>query len=138
MKFDERRKDAIFARTNGQCHICRKQLVRIYYAKFGSVGSWEIEHSNAKANGGTDRLNNLYPACISCNRSKGSKSSRSVRQSHGFKSAPYSSSKKNENTLWWGVAGAIAGRALLVQLGPIGIVLGGAFGMIAGASLEPD
>ena len=33
--------------------------------EFGERGAWEVDHSKALANGGTDRLNNLLPAHIS-------------------------------------------------------------------------
>lgn len=138
MAYDEEQKDVIFARTDGQCHICRKKLARKNYAQFGARGAWEVEHSNAKANGGTDRLNNLYPACISCNRSKGKMSTRSARQRHGNKAAPYSAARKKQNALWWGAGGALAGRVLLAPLGPLGIVAGGLLGAIVGEAIEPD
>ena len=37
-------------------HICgKKGLTLRIMASSESVGAWEIEHSNARANGGTDR-----------------------------------------------------------------------------------
>ena len=82
--------NSIFDRTDGQCHICRDKLKWKNYGIIGELGSWEVDHSNPKANGGTDRMNNLYAACIPCNRSKGSKSTRSQRRKYGYTAAPES------------------------------------------------
>jgi 5-methylcytosine-specific restriction endonuclease McrA len=37
----------------------------------GERGVWEVEHSVARAKCGSNHGNNLYAACITCNRSKG-------------------------------------------------------------------
>lgn len=138
MAFDEKRKNSIFARTDGQCHICRKKLARKNYGQSGTRGAWEVEHSNAKVNGGTDRLNNLYPACISCNRSKGKQSTRIARGQHGNRAAPYSADQKKTNAFGWGAGGALAGHILLSPLGPAGIFLGCIIGAVVGESIEPE
>ena len=93
----------IYDRTNGQCHICYKKVSWSNYGTLGTKGAWEVDHSNPRANGGSDRLSNLYAACISCNRSKGSKNTRSQRAGNGFTSAPDSKNKKikNENEHIW-------------------------------------
>jgi 5-methylcytosine-specific restriction endonuclease McrA len=49
------------------------------YGKRGARAAWEVDHSRAKANGGTDHLNNLMPACIPCNREKGTLTSRAMK-----------------------------------------------------------
>jgi 5-methylcytosine-specific restriction endonuclease McrA len=76
VKREETQLRAIYDRTEGQCHNCRKRLTFRNYGLFGKRGAWEIEHSVAQARGGTDHGNNLFAACISCNRSKGDSSSR--------------------------------------------------------------
>src|SRR6185295_775084 len=85
---------AIYDRTTGKCHLCGKQLSVTNYGRFGEKGSWEVEHSNARARGGTDRLNNLYAACISCNRSKGAVTTRAARAREGRTHAPLSREKR--------------------------------------------
>ena len=138
MSFDANRQDSIFARTDGCCHICRKKLVRKNYGVVGARGAWEVEHSVARANRGTDRLNNLYPACISCNRAKGASSTRGSRRKNGFRCAPFSREKKEQNAWIGGVGGALGGRILLASLGPLGIALGAVIGAAIGKMIEPD
>jgi len=112
MKVDTEKLDAIYKRTDGQCHICRKRLARKNYGKVGSRGAWEIEHSKPRSKGGTDHGNNLYAACISCNRSKGNSSNYTARSKNGYKAAPYSQVQKKKNA--WIGAGAGGGLALLL------------------------
>ena len=70
MKITQERLKAIYDRTSGYCHLCGKKLAFTNYGRFGKRGAWEIEHSLARMNGGTDRLCSLYGACISCNQQK--------------------------------------------------------------------
>lgn len=104
MNTDEERKK-IFEKTDGRCHICRKQLAFHNYGKLNGEGIWEIEHSNPRAKGGSDRLVNKYPACVSCNRSKGAGSTRKARAKHDYKRAPYSRKKKTEHAITGGTIG---------------------------------
>ncbi|MES9868042.1 MAG: HNH endonuclease [Candidatus Thiodiazotropha sp. LLP2] len=71
MKVTEEKLNKIFEKTRGKCHLCHKQLAFKNYGVIGNHGAWEIEHSKPKSKGGTDHLNNLFPACIRCNREKG-------------------------------------------------------------------
>lgn len=126
----------IYDRTNGHCHICQKKLSFSNYGKSGQKGAWNREHSKAKFNGGTDHLNNLYAACISCNIQKGIRSSNSARRKHGHSSAPFSKSKvrqiKEDNT----VAGALLGGTIGALGGPVGIAIGSALGGIFGNNIS--
>jgi 5-methylcytosine-specific restriction endonuclease McrA len=70
MSYDVEILRRIYDRTEGHCHICGKKLSFANYAISSGRGAWEVEHSVAKATGGTNHLNNLFPACITCNRSK--------------------------------------------------------------------
>jgi len=138
MKFDDETLDRIFSRTDGQCHICRKQLSFSNYGSGGKRGAWEVEHSIPRSKGGKDHLNNLYAACISCNRSKGNASTRSARAKNGYRQAPLSKDKKNSNA-WTG--GAIGILAFLFVPPPIRLavaVVGGVVGAVVGKSYEPD
>ncbi len=129
---------AIFDRTDGHCHLCHRKLAFSDYGHFERRGGWEIEHSNPKCNGGTDRLSNLYAAHIFCNRSKGSGSTRSCRRANGVRHAPLSVEKKEEirsNNRWgWGVGGAGLGALVF---GPGGALILGLLGACIGDSIEP-
>src|ERR1035437_3739735 len=90
MKFSDEVRSYVIDKTGGRCHICRRPLAWSNYGRHGSRGAWEVDHSIALANGGTNRLNNLYPACTSCNRSKGKGSTRRSRAQYGHRRAPMS------------------------------------------------
>ncbi len=141
MAYDDNRLDDIFARTDGHCHICGKRLSRGNYAAFGSRGAWEVEHSVARARGGHHtHLNNLYAACISCNRSKGAASTRVVREYHGRTRAPLALAAKERSREDNAVKGALlggAGAALLGASGPVGLLVTAA-GALIGHRMEPD
>src|SRR2546423_8127834 len=92
--YDYETRRRIYDRTDGYCHLCCKKLSFINYACYGARGAWEVEHSIPRSRGGTDHLNNLYPACISCNRYKAAQSSRSARSLNGRKRAPFSRERK--------------------------------------------
>lgn len=99
MKYSQEKLDSIYKRTHGHCHLCRKTLARKNYGRLGSRGAWEVEHSKPRSKGGTDHGNNLYAACISCNRSKRSRSTSSLRAINGFKAAPFSQKQKVRNSM---------------------------------------
>lgn len=61
----------VYDRTGGYCRYCEKRLSWTNYAVDGARGAWEVDHSVPLALGGTDYLSNLWPACIDCNRDKG-------------------------------------------------------------------
>lgn len=107
MYSDERLND-IYDRTDGKCHICREQLKWKNYGQLGELRAWEVDHSNPRANGGSDRLNNLYAACIPCNRSKGSKTTRSQRRKYGHSKAPISRQGRIEKWTTWFVVGTVS------------------------------
>ena len=122
----------IFNKTDGRCHICHYRLSFDNHGKTGARGAWHIEHSVPRACGGTDHLNNLYPACIDCNLEKGTASSRTARSSCGNTRAPYSRAKKqkvkDDNT----GTGILVGGLFGLVAGPWGVVIGATLGgMIA-------
>ena len=130
--------DAIFARTDGLCHICWKGLARVNYGQLERKGAWEVEHSVPRANGGTDRGNNLYPAHIRCNRSKGAGSSRVARAAYGRTKAPISRARKSkaraENVLVYTLLGGIGVALFAPEL----IVAGAIAGAIAGFGADVE
>ena len=137
MAYDTERLNLIFDKTDGNCHICHKRLVFKNYDQFGARGAWEVEHSKPQAAGGTHHLNNLFPACISCNRAKGVGSTRSARSAHGHTRAPYSLEEKakirNRNTIVGATSGAVVGGAVA---GPVGAVVGAMVGGAAGRTVK--
>ncbi len=71
MQWEEETLAWVYNRTDGCCRYCEKKLSWINYASDGARGAWEVDHSVPVALGGTDYLSNLWPACIYCNRDKG-------------------------------------------------------------------
>ncbi len=132
MRFNHQQLEKIFHRTSGYCHICHQSLNFNHYAARGRQGAWEVEHSNPQAKGGTHRLNNLYAACISCNRAKGTKSTRSARACHHKKRAPMSVAKRKKakitnaakGALLGGVAGIFIAIDVAGTLALIGVLIG--------------
>ena len=125
VKFDDITREKVFRKTDGCCHICHKKLVfKNYGLSQASVrGKWEIDHSNPISKGGSNHLNNYLPACVSCNRSKGSSSTANARTKHGKTTAPLSKEvkqahAKNSRFLKVGAAGLMGGR-----FGPMGVAV---------------
>lgn len=131
---------SIFAKTGGRCHLCRSRLVLRSYGALGARGAWERDHSVPRACGGSNALRNLYPACISCNRSKQHRSSASVRRLYGFRSAPLSRAKMAAIAERDMTHGAAIGAFIAVMHTPtLQSLLGGAMvGAAVGASLTEE
>lgn len=138
--FNETKLNKIFSKTDGSCHLCGKKLCYSNYGKREGRGKWEVEHSIPQAKGGTDNLNNLLPACVSCNREKGINSTRSARSKNGRTRAPYSANKKESikksNTLGGGLVGF--GLTALLTAHPVGLAIGVITGSLIGNSINPD
>ena len=136
--YNDHQLSRIYDRTSGYCHICRKKLAFTNYGRPRSRGAWEIEHSVPRVNGGTDHGNNLYAACIPCNRTKGSGSTRSARNANGRTRSPLSRKarieKRQGNKIVGGGTGALIGSAF----GPVGTIVGGIFGLLLGSSIDID
>jgi 5-methylcytosine-specific restriction endonuclease McrA len=128
----------IYDRTAGRCHICHKKLAFKNYGQCNKRTAWEIEHSNPRANGGTDGYNNLYAACIRCNRSKGAGSTRAARACHGKVRAPLSVKKRKNAKLANALAYGVAGAGIGSFLGPLGTVAGAIIGGHIGHKRNPD
>ncbi len=139
MKLTKEQLDQIYRKTSGYCHLCHSKLSQKNHGQHGMRGAWHVEHSVPRAKGGTDHLNNLKPACISCNFDKGTQATRTARGRNGKTRAPLSAEKrkqaKNENMLLGILGGGLAGLAVG---GPIGATIGAiAGGNLAGAQ-NPD
>jgi 5-methylcytosine-specific restriction endonuclease McrA len=131
--------DRIYERTSGYCHLCHKKLARTNYGRHGSKGAWEVEHSIPKSKGGTDHMNNLFAAHISCNREKQAVTTKTARVWNGKTRAPLGvkmrKQAKTENGLLGAVGGGLAG---LVIGGPIGGMIGALAGGHLAAAQNPD
>lgn len=138
MKWDQNTLQRIFDKTNGRCHLCRKVLRFHNYGKQNIREAWEVEHSIPRARGGTDHINNLYPACITCNRKKGSSSTRSARAENGYRSAPFSKRQKQRNVLNYAGIGTLIGFLAPPPLRLTTMLLGMAIGAVLGNENEPD
>ncbi len=138
MRYVDKYLERVFGRTDGKCHICRKQLSFSNYGSMGRRGAWEVEHSRPRSKGGTDHLNNLYAACISCNRSKGNASTISARAKNGCRKAPLSKKQKSQTTWKWGAAGSLAALFVPPHLRLVTFVVGGVLGAVLGESHEPE
>lgn len=139
MSYDSETLKRAYVRTEGNCHICHKKLAFSNYGKFGRKGSWEIEHSVPRSKGGTNHGNNLYAACVTCNRSKGNLTTKTARARNGFGRAPYSRKERNQNA--W-VGSAVGTFAALILVPPplrlAAVVIGAGIGAIVGHKAKPD
>jgi 5-methylcytosine-specific restriction endonuclease McrA len=138
MSFTEEKIDRIYQKTEGRCHICRKQLCFSNYGATGKRGAWEVEHSKPKSKGGSDHLNNLYAACISCNRKKGNSSTATARAANGYRRAPLSEAKRGKNAVAGGAIGALSFLLVPPHLRLAAAVVGGIVGAAVGNSYEPE
>ena len=138
MPYTDQQLNDIFDRSGGDCHLCGKRLAFKNYASPGERAAWEVDHSNARANGGSHRLSNLRPACISCNRSKRDSSTRSARRGNGMSRSPMSkqrrAAEREDNVVLGALSGAFAGG---LAAGPVGALAGAIFGGIAGHRSRP-
>ncbi|MCU0435377.1 MAG: HNH endonuclease [Bacteroidia bacterium] len=137
MGYTTERLEQIFDKTDGHCHLCHGKISFTQYGKNSSSG-WEVEHSVPKSKGGTDNLKNLFPAHITCNRSKKDKSTKTVRSEYRHTRAPYSrevkqSIKRNNST-----AGAIVGGSVGAIFDPVGILFGAIIGGAIGSANSPE
>lgn len=134
---DDERLNDIYDKTDGYCHICHKKLSFSNYGIHGARGAWEIEHSKARKNGGTNHLNNLFPAHISCNREKGTLHTRTARSYHGNSRAPYPEKKKQKVKTSNMVAGTVIGGTVGSIFGPVGTLIGAGIGAMIGNGSSP-
>lgn len=139
MLYSEEELRRIFDKTAGRCHICGEKLAWVNYAKHGSRGAWEVDHSRASAAGGTDDFRNFLPAHISCNRSKRDRSNQQVRAEYGRSKKPMSVAEREraqrESAFASGATGAIVGGLIA---GPPGAIVGGLLGRLIGRSVDPE
>jgi len=135
--YDETKRQAVFDKTNGHCHLCHGRLAYSNYGNHGARGAWEIDHSVPRAQGGTDHLNNLFPAHTSCNRYKQDRANAAIRREHGRTRAPLSAAAMEELKAGDAWTGAISGGLLGARFfGPPGLLIGAAIGAISAYAVD--
>jgi 5-methylcytosine-specific restriction endonuclease McrA len=139
MGYSFERLERIFDKTSGYCHICCGKLAWRNYGLHGARGAWHVEHSIPKAHGGTEHLNNLFPAHIGCNLSKGVICTRKSRSAYGRTRAPYSVKKRKQRQtdIAFGRGATLAGIGGAIA-GPLGFVIGAIVGVDSGLNENPD
>jgi hypothetical protein len=139
MAYTVQQLDLIYRRTTGYCHLCHKKLSRKNYGIRNARGAWEVEHSIPRSQGGTDHMNNLFAACISCNNDKSSLTTRTARSWHEKTCAPLCPEKRAEAKIQNGVIGAaVGGFAAAFFLGPFGIAICAIAGGLFAHGKNPD
>ncbi len=138
MSFTESELRKVYDRTSGYCHICHKKVAFTNYGVAGARSAWEVEHSNPQAEGGTDRLNNLYPACIACNRSKGTQDTRTVRARNGKTRAPLSRKDREKAKTINAILYGLGAGCLTYMLCPPAALIAGLAGVYVGYRRNPD
>lgn len=139
-KYGDERLRQVFERTSGKCHICGKSLRFEDYGRSARDGGWQVEHSRPVAKGGTDHLNNLCPACVPCNLTKGTRSATAARAAHGRKRKPLSVEQRRKAQAEQAKKGLTIGAIAGLLIDPTGVasVLGGALGAHIGKNVDPD
>lgn len=142
MRYTNRVLSYLYDKTAGRCHICRKPLSLSAYGLRKSLGGWEVDHSRARARGGSNSRRNLFPACVPCNRSKQAKSTRSARRIYGYTSAPLSRReivrRRGRNIFGFTSVSALLGTFAITDLPTSGLILCGLLGAVLGAAVSVE
>ncbi len=100
--WDEETLNRVYDKTDGYCRYCGKKLAWCNHGVYGARAAWQVEHSIPRSRGGTDHLNNLFPACIPCNQEKGTMTGREFQSL--FENAPAPAASP-----WEGLAKVVLG-----------------------------
>ena len=65
----------VYSKTGGKCFYCDEKLINEDMLDWGgkvvsTVRRWHVDHSLPLSRGGDNSIDNLLPACISCNSIK--------------------------------------------------------------------
>lgn len=138
MPYDERTLDVIYAKTGGDCHCCGQPLKRDQYGQLNASSGWEVDHSKPRKQGGSDHLNNLFPACIPCNRANGARHGRKRRRDRGNRLRPLSQTEKWLRKTGGKTAAATACGLIGLVAGPAGLLIGAMAGAAFADPTPPD
>jgi hypothetical protein len=130
MGYSSEQLDRIYAKTDGHCHTCGNRITRSHHGRIDVATGWHVDHSRAKANGGADHPNNLFPACWECNLRKQTMSAREMRRRNGLTRIPPSRAQKQ--------AEADTTFALAIGIGALGLFLMGIAHKSHASSDEPS
>ncbi len=133
LPFPEQIRDKVLEKTDRCCHICHKKLAKKNYGVVVMRGAWEVDHSIPISKGGSNHLNNLFPACIPCNRKKGNSSNAVARKPHGLLVAPMSKKAKESKRKKSILTGLVVGAGFGTAFGPIGTLVGAGIGALVGS-----
>lgn len=64
-------REIVYSKYNGHCAYCGKKIDYI---------DMQVDHQNAKRNGGADNIENLFPSCRRCNHYKRAQGLESFRE----------------------------------------------------------
>lgn len=138
MAFDESTIKRVFDSTGGCCHLCHRPVALRNYGTLKRRGAWEMDHSVPHARGGTDRLNNLKPAHVSCNRSKQARTTRSARARHGRTRAPLSFQATEKEREKAAVGMSVLLGVTGLAFGPVGALVGILAGLLLVSNQNPE
>lgn len=92
-KMSEKKRAAIYEKSNGRCFYCGAKLSY----EIGLDNTMHIDHITPRAKGGRNNIENLNPSCKLCNLSKGKKNLDEYRfyiaTKERFKNEPVTLSK---------------------------------------------
>lgn len=100
----------IFDKTGGYCRYCEKRLAWRNYGAPGAKAAWEVDHSVPLSRRGTNHMNNLFPACIPCNREKSDMTGREFQRL--FEEPP----SIGQSSPWEGLVAAVLGAMIVSAL----------------------
>jgi hypothetical protein len=138
MSYNREELREIFRKTDGHCHLTGKKLILKHYGKCDDHGAWEVDHSRARARGGGDHWNNLYPASPAANRSKGQVGARAFRARHRLRRAPLSRKQKRAARKHGIAKGVLLGAVAGLRFGPLGVLAGGMIGGLIASEFVPE
>ena len=105
-KFDEKTRDKVYAKSGGKCWYCGFSFSRKYDRKNEPLaGAFTVDHVIPMIRGGSDEIENLVPACFSCNGIKKARTLEDFREimTNKENNAPRFSDEQKEYLLERGV-----------------------------------
>lgn len=138
MRYNDDQLNSIYDRTGARCHICWKSLAFRNYGRPGRHAAWEVDHSRSRARGGSDSAQNLFAACVPCNREKSADSSRTARARNGRRLAPLSRRSCERARSEQAASGAVVGALLGMRFGIVGLIGGALIGAATSSRIDSE